>query len=381
MRSNKKLKMATGFVALFLVGLLLMSSVAIAPNPGTPPEPPQYEKPSIPQNPIMSGQFGQSRFNYTNGMILLETPELSVRITAMQQVLHFMYWNTSDPSIVYNAKFVSLFEFVDSNNDSVYQANETVPRSVVPLSTFMWDFTGFQNITDENDNVIGVMFGYISTKVNVPFQPDLHVAIYCYLFYEDAEINGISVNGLTELKFTIEISNWTWVSNESLLGVRFDLSWSNASEGEGVRANVGGEEAPLGTNTTGQEKPLKNETQRSLRLEYEEDNKRTIGYLDYISEIVVDGENSTMTTSYAVNGNMLTVYFAYPHFDYYLTHDPTIGITSETSEETTETTGTEILPGNTIITVEGIAVTDTMLVLGAIVVLVALAVLVKSKKS
>jgi len=381
MRNNKKLKIATGFVALFLVGLLLMSSAVIAADHRTPPQPPEFKKPGmVPHNPIMSGKFGQSRFNYTNGMILLETPELSIRITAMHQVIHFMYWNTSDPSIVYNAKFVRIFEFVDANNDSAYQANETVSRSVVPLSTFTWNFTGFENITDENDNVIGVMFGYVSTGVNVPLQPNLQVAIYCYLFYEDAEINGITVNGLNELKFTIEINNWTWASNESLLGVRFDLSWSNVTAQERIHTRIGDEEAHLGTNTTGHEKPLKNETQRSLRMEYEGDGKRTIGYLDYVSEIVVDGENSTMTASYATNGNMLTIYFAYPHFDYYLVHDPIIGIASE-SIETTGTTGTEILPGNTIITIEGIAITDTVLILSAVVILIAIAVFIKSRRA
>ena len=380
MRRYNKLKVATGFVALFLVSLLLLSSTAIATDHMTPSEPPHFERPGMrPQNPIMRGQFGRSHFNYTNGMILLETPELSVRITAMHEVIHFTYWNTSAPDVVYHAKFVRMFEFIDANNDSAYQANETVAHSVVSLSSFSWNFTGFENITDANNNVIGVMFGFVSTEAHVSWQPNLQVAIYCYLFYENGMINGISVNGLNELKFTIEVSNWTWASNESMLGMRFDLSWSNVTQHERMHARIGNEEAHLGTNTTGHEMPIKNETQRELKMEYEGQNQRVVGFLDYVPNIVIDGKNSTMTASYATNSNMLTVYFAYPHFNYYLIHDPIIGVTSESTG--TSTGGTGVLPGNTIVTIGGTAVTDTMLLLAGVVVLIALAVFVKSRKA
>ena len=59
---------------------------------------------------------------------------------------------------------------------------------------------------------------------------------------------------------------------------------------------------------------------------------KQIGYFDYVSTAIADGQTVSTNASYATYGDLLRVYFTYPHFENELIHDPIIGIASETEE-------------------------------------------------
>ena len=213
----------------------------------------------------------------------------------MGEVVHFQFWNTSDPEIVYHVKFVSIVEFIDENGDGTYQFNETVGGSMLAFSSLTWEFSGFQNITNDNGETVGVKFSFNSTGVQGLFrQENLEVDIICYMFFEDAEVDGVSVKGLTELKFTIVIKNWDWMRDNSMLALRWDVTWSNVTEERDVKPCVEGKEIDT-SKEMAEERPIEDRKDRkALEIRCGEQ----LGYLDYTATIIVDGSEGEATASY-----------------------------------------------------------------------------------
>jgi len=310
-----------------LIGILLIAALVIGSMPqaiSASDTPYLQDDPRRPMQPPVT-----TPPTYSKGIAKIETEKITVAVTADGMVLHFLFWNTSDPSIVYHAKFVQMMEYIDSNGDGIFQYNEMVPASVLAVSAIDFSFSGFENITDNDGNVIGIKFSFNSTNVSDVRQSNLELDVVCYLFFEDSEINGIAVNGLTELKFTIVIKNWKWVRDDSDLVVRFDLTWSNTTDKPRCRANS--EEVDMQKNMEGNEKKLQSRTQNKYRC-MELVHDKQIGYFDYVSTAIADGQTVSTNASYATYGDLLRVYFTYPHFENELIHDPIIGIASETEE-------------------------------------------------
>ena len=278
---------------------------------------------------IFSGRHGESRYEYRNGMAVLETPVFTVKVTAMGEVVHFLFWNTSDPEVVYHVKFVSMAEFIDENGDNVYQFNETVGGSMLTFQSMEWEFSGFQNITDANGETIGVKFSFNSTGVQGLFrQENLEVDIVCYMFFEDAEVDGVSVKGLTELKFTIVIKDWDWMRDDSMLALRWDISWSNVTEEGEVKPCVEGRDIDM-SKEMAEERPMEDkEDRKALEIKCGEQ----LGYFDYTAKALVDGAEGEATASYATCEDCIRVFLCYPHFTNELVHDPVIGVTTTTVE-------------------------------------------------
>ena len=320
---------------------------------------------------VFSGRHGESRYEYSNGRVVLETPVFTVQVTAMGEVVHFQFWNTSDPEIVYHVKFVSIVEFIDENGDGTYQSNEIV-RGSTPLTfaSLSWEFSGFQNITNANGETIGVKFSFNSSEVRDPRQQGLEIGIICYMFFEDTELDGVPVNGLTELKFTIAIRNWSWTGEDSMLALRWDISWSNVTE-EGVKPRVAGRDvSPPGEMT--EEKPIGDkEGKKALEIRC----GKQLGYFDYTATTIVDGNEGEATASYITCEDCIRVFICYPHFSTELVHDPIIGLTT-----TEETTAEEETTGEGVTLPETIAGIPTMYLVGGIFLVIVIAVVMAVKK-
>jgi len=320
---------------------------------------------------VFSGRHGETHYEYSNGRATLETPVFTVQVTAMGEVVHFQFWNTSDPEIVYNVKFVSMVEFIDKNGDGTYQSNETIGESMFTFPSLTWEFSGFQNITDVNGETIGVKFSFNSSKVRDPRQQNLEIDIVCYMFFEETEVNGIPVNGLTELKFTIVIKNWSWTKEDSMLALRWDISWSNLTEEKHVKPCVAGRDVDISKDMT-EEKPIgTKEGKKALEIRCD----KQLGYFDYTATIITDGREEEATASYMACKNCIRVFLCYPHFSTELVHDPIIGLT--TTEETT--TGEETV-GEGVSLPETIAGIPTMYLVGAIFLAMVVTVVATIKK-
>ena len=320
---------------------------------------------------VFSGRHGETRYEYSNGRVVLETPIFTVQVTAMGEVVHFQFWNTSDPEIVYHVKFVSIVEFVDENGDGTYQFNETVGGSMLTFPSLTWEFSGFQNITNANGETIGVKFSFNSSEVRVPRQQNLEIDIVCYMFFEDTEVNGVLVNGLTDLKFTIVIRNWSWTREDSMLALRWDISWSNVTEEKDVKPCVAGRDISLSGGMTEEEPIEGKEGKKALEIRC----GKQVGYFDYTATIIVDGSEGEATASYITCENCIKVFLCYPHFETEATHDPIVGLTT-----TEETTAEEETTGEGITLPETIAGIPTMYLVGGIFLVIVIAVVMAVKK-
>ncbi|MGQ4834384.1 MAG: hypothetical protein ACP6IS_10885 [Candidatus Asgardarchaeia archaeon] len=311
----RKAGITIGFI---LLGLLLLSTIQPVVASGLSS---QFDnrRPKVPTSPPM----------YNKGLAKIVTDQITVAVTADGQVLHFMYWNTSDPSIVYHAKFVQIMEYIDQNGDGAFEYNETVPGSMFAISAVTFEFSGFENITDSNGTVIGVKFSFNSTSVNDVRQSNLELDVICYLFYVDTEMDGIQVNGLSELKFTIVIKNWNWVRDNSNLAVRFDLTWSNSTDKP--KARVGDKHFDF-QEDEGIEHRITNKVKEQRRIEM--NYKGNVGYFDYVPDVNTDIGKKVANATYCVYADHVRMFFSYPHFNKTLVHDPIIGITSLESETT-----------------------------------------------
>jgi len=285
---------------------------------------------------VFSGRHGETRYEYGNGRVVLETPVFTVQVTAMGEVVHFQFWNTSDPEIVYHVKFVSIVESVDENGDGTYQFNETVGGSMLTFPSLTWEFSGFQNITNANGETIGVKFSFNSSEMRDPRQQNLEIDIVCYMFFEDTEVNGVPVNGLTDLKFTIVIRNWSWTREDSMLALRWDISWSNITDEKDVKPCVAGRDISLSGGMTEEEPIEGKEGKKALEIRC----GKQLGYFDYTATIIVDGSEGEATASYITCEDCIRVFLCYPHFSTKIVHDPIIGLTTTeeaaAGEETTE---------------------------------------------
>ncbi len=327
MLNNNKRKIFLG-LSILLIGLMLLGSIL--------PVVAYDSKIAFQQNPPDdSHRMPMTPPMYHNGIAKIETDKLTVAVTADGKVLHFMYWNTSDPSIVYHAKFVQIMEYIDRNGDGAFQYNEVVSGSMFSISAVDFAFSGFENITDSNGDVIGIKFSFNSTNVDDIRQSNLELDVICFLFYKDTKVDGIDVNGLTEMKFTIVIKNWKWVRNDSNLAVRFDLTWSNSSDKPMARVGDNHFDFQHGE---GVEHRISNTAREKRRIEMT--YKGVTGYLDYIPDVNVDEKNAVTNATYSVYNDHMRVFFAYPHFNNTLVHDPIIGVTTETEASSVSIEGT-----------------------------------------
>ena len=52
-----------------------------------------------------------------SGTATITIDDFSVKVVGQGQMVHFQFWNVSDPEVKYNVNFVNLIEFEDLNLD------------------------------------------------------------------------------------------------------------------------------------------------------------------------------------------------------------------------------------------------------------------------
>ena len=145
-------------------------------------------------------------YQYSNGMVTLETESISIKVMGNDQAPHFMWWNTSDPVTDYKVMFVKMFEATDVDENGVYNpSTSTMIGEPFTLPTLGWQFTDFTT-GEEGAATTEVHFGFNTTS------GDTTIAINIHIFDETPN----------QFKFDIIVENWDWSDVEgSLLVVMF----------------------------------------------------------------------------------------------------------------------------------------------------------------
>ncbi|MFO7836820.1 MAG: hypothetical protein R6V83_09200 [Candidatus Thorarchaeota archaeon] len=185
--------------------------------------------------PLVTAQGNGMQYQHSQGMVELSTDDISIKVTAMNQVPHFHWWNNTDSGADYHVMFLKLFEATDNNTDGAYDPeNDSIVGAPFALPSSGWDFSGFETEEDGSGNVTAVHFNFtntatFSTPVDTPGpdRPDFDTTIQIRVHMD--------MDNPDQMKFDLIIDGWEWAEEDSLLVFQFTVSESNRGEVNGTR--------------------------------------------------------------------------------------------------------------------------------------------------
>lgn len=239
-----------------------------------------------------------------------------------------------------------------------------------------WAFSGFQNITASDGNVIGLAFNFTLAEVHNPHfewlenNLVLRCRIYNITAQESVETgNGISTYTVTkaELKCDFIIKSWHWLLSSAVaknaglpvdkeqLALWLELTTHQVSNPEEVESEEEGaprimKNAKIGEHKIDVRKAGEEEGEDELELptqagklpkiEFMNETGTLGGYFKFVDQAKVtypNGESVAVPVKAAYLGDegKLRLFLCYPYFaDGSLEHDPIIGVTAPTVSET-----------------------------------------------
>jgi len=118
--------------------------------------------------PLAAAQSSGIQYQHSSGIVTLETEDLSLRVTGVNEVPHFHWWDPDSPTVDYHVMFVKFFEANDTNSNGVYDVEtDVMVGAPLALPTADWEFSGFE-LEQEGDNVTAVHFNFTSTEEHEP---------------------------------------------------------------------------------------------------------------------------------------------------------------------------------------------------------------------
>jgi len=265
--------------------------------------------------PLAAAQGNSVEYQYSAGIVTLNTDDISIKVTGNNQAPHFHWWDPNTPTVDYHVMFVKMFEANDTNADGAYtNGTDTMVGAPFALPTIGWEFSDFV-LDEEGDNITAVHFNFTTTTEfdprpegagmdygNLPNLPAFNVTI---------EIR-VHLNLTTpgEMKFDLIVEGWEWTYEDSILVLQFNLTESNHGE-------VQGDRDPSGFHKTG------------TMFQFEN------GYFGY-EETALAANNSLQVRASYGEGTGLeagqAIYLAFENFgNETLEYDPTLGIESSSS--------------------------------------------------
>jgi len=289
--------------------------------------------------PSAAAQSDPLQYQHSSGVVTLSTDSLEIRVVGANTSPHFQWWSTTDPSIDYHMKFVSLFEANDTDSDGVFTRGvDTLvgPRFMLPLTD--WEFSGFQTETD-GENITAVHFNFTSVETfdprpegaqynwsHLPTLPsfDVTVQIRVHLYMDSP----------SEVKFDVIIDGWTWTYDDSILVFQFVITESNHG--------VSQPETPPGQF---------HRTETKFQF--------SNGYMEYEPTALAANNSLQVKASYGEGIGLEageSVYLAFENFgDEILVYDPVLGVESSPSLPLIDTP-TLLLIGGSIAVVAIVAI-------------------------
>ncbi len=289
--------------------------------------------------PSAAAQTNGCQYNYSAGIVSLSTDSFEVKVTGVNEAPHFHWWDPNNPDVEYHMRFVSLFEINDTNDDGIFTRHVdhiVGPRFMLAITN--WEFSGF--VTDmDGENITAVHFNFTTTAgfdprpgsqfTDLPDLNEFDVMVQLRIhFYMDNP---------SEVKFDVIIDGWNWTYEGNLLILQFTIVESNHGQGQP-------EERPRGFQRDGTKYNFGG------------------GFMDY-EETAMAAQNTLQVRSSYGEGfafeNGEAIYLAFEYFgDEKLEYDPIIGIRYESA----------------------VPLETTLLVVGGIVAVAALAIVLKFKK-
>jgi hypothetical protein len=262
--------------------------------------------------PTAAAQSNPMQYQHSAGIVALSTDSLEIRIVGANTSPHFHWWSTTDPSIDYHMKFVSLFEANDTDSDVAFTRGiDTIvgPRFMLPLTN--WEFSGFQTDTD-GENITAVHFNFTTVE---GFDPRPEGAEYNWTHLPSLASFDLTVqirvhlymDSPSEVKFDVIIDGWNWTYDNSILVFQFVITESNHGAGQP-------ETAPGQFHRTETKFQFSN------------------GYMEYEPTALAANNSLQVKASYGESVDLEageSVYLAFENFgNETLVYDPTIGVES-----------------------------------------------------
>jgi hypothetical protein len=334
-------------VGTMAVGVSAQNTTSQRPGPGGPPH--------------------QTR--ESDGSVWISTDIIT--IMANGEIPQFHFWYSVDDAGT-NANFMTSFvmiaEFEDTNEDGAFQTGEQI--FFAPLSAYEWTLT--TGTIQEAGVTTEVWLKYTKSGVRSAMMPDAvpaalkgmgniqrfedtTIQIWGHIYLEDYTGNvtddhgshtNYTVAGGSELKIDIEIGNFPFSSEDSMVAIQTLQREHNATGDQEPQLNrhrimtremfrnttidSNTNWTTPGGNETRFEAMNGTDTQRIDFIDYEAGVAQ--GFFSWLDTAIItwpggDTEAVTVNASYVPTGNGLAVYLAYPYFDNgSILHDPSIGL-------------------------------------------------------
>ena len=240
----------------------------------------------------------------------------------------------------YAVMFHSLTEYLDYNEDGIFQFNESglwqedappgpVFSSTLALSAVRFAFSGFDvEYVAGTDELYAIHFNYTSETINAPNYTDFEITIVVHIYMDDQVIDGYELKGSQEMKFDIIMNNWPWQREDTNLAMRFDIIPMNSAYTYRLNDTNGN---PINTeeNTTGYEYQVLNHGE-GLKENFSIGDEQYQAFFAYANQAQYLINNSyeykevNCSVSSFGDGSVQT-YLSFEHFTDELTYDPSIG--------------------------------------------------------
>jgi hypothetical protein len=307
-----------------------------------------------------------------DGTVKITTDIISIMANGEMPMFHFWYAVDEDGAHAkFSTSFVMIAEFEDLNEDGGYQSNEVL--HFAPLSAYEWTLT--TGVVEEGGTVTEVWLKYTKSGIRSVQMPDAAPAalegtgsfmrfenvtmqIWGHIYLEDYEGEvsddqgshaNYTVAGSSELKIDIEIGNFPFSSEDSMVTIQTlqrEHIATGISEPQLHRHRIETRERFRNTTldsdmnwttTGGNESRFESMNGTNVQkidfVDY--DAGVAQGFFSWVDKAVItwpggSTEAVDVNATYVPTGVGLAVYLAYPHFDGgSILHDPSIGLYPE----------------------------------------------------
>lgn len=308
----------------------------------------------------------------TDGTVWINTDIITIMANGEIPQFHFWYAVDDDGAHAkFMTSFVMITEYEDLNEDGAYQSGEQL--FFAPLSAYEWTLT--TGVVEDAGVTTEVWLKYTKSGIRSTMLPDAAPAalsgIGSYMRFEDTTIQiwghiyledyegevrddhgshaNFTVAGGSELKIDIEIGNFPFTSENSMVAIqtlqREEVA-TGISEQQRNQHRIQTREqlrnatidsntnwTTTGGNETRFQAMNETHTQRIDFVDY--DAGITQGFFSWLDTAVITWpggvtEAVPVNVSYVPTGTGLAVYLSYPYFDNgSILHDPSIGLYPE----------------------------------------------------
>ncbi len=265
-KKHQARKMTRNFVMATGLMLLVLSPIAVLAQDGT-----TYGK--------------KMNVDKSAKKVTLSSGDFQLVVNAGGQV-PFYHFNTTVTKFFF--KFQKIIQYVDSNENGLYDSGEAISSStgVLSLPSVSWKLTVLTNSDDRKE------FSFTSESIRQPGFENVQIELVNHFVSDDPAV-----------KFDVFISNWPFDPDATGLALEFELIWE--------------EETNL----------VKETTDEAILLK--DGNGNVQAYFEIVSSIIVDGNPVTngaiLFETATADKPKLNIYVNYPRFEASLEHDPTLG--------------------------------------------------------